>query len=95
MNISGNESLKMTTKTRVRTKNHLNVLEAVYVTVLNPVLCKQKSFVTSLTLFQRTQRTHPLQKLVDTCTSSHTNISHTHTAHTHSQQKTSHLSPCK
>ena len=45
--------------TRARTKNHLNVLEAVYISVLNPVLCKQKSFVTSLTLFQRTQRTHP------------------------------------
>ena len=44
---------------RARTKNHLNVLEAVYIGVLNPVLCKQKSFVTSLTLFQRTQRTHP------------------------------------
>ena len=42
-----------------KTKNHLNVLEAVYISVLNPVLCKQKSFVTSLTLFQRTQRTHP------------------------------------
>ena len=45
--------------TRARTKNYLNVLEAVYISVLNPVLCKQKSFVTSLTLFQRTQRTHP------------------------------------
>ena len=45
--------------TRARTKNHLNVLEAVYISVLNHVLCKQKSFVTSLTLFQRTQRTHP------------------------------------
>ena len=45
--------------TRARTKNHLHVLEAVYISVLNPVLCKQKSFVTSLTLFQRTQRTHP------------------------------------
>ena len=45
--------------TRARTKYHLNVLEAVYISVLNPVLCKQKSFVTSLTLFQRTQRTHP------------------------------------
>ena len=45
--------------TRARTKNHLNVLEAVYISVLNPVICKQKSFVTSLALFQRTQRTHP------------------------------------
>ena len=45
--------------TRARTKNHLNVLEAVYISVLNPVLCKQKSFVTNLTLFQHTQRTHP------------------------------------
>ena len=45
--------------TRARSKNHLNVSEAVYISVLNPVLCKQKSFVTSLTLFQRTQRTHP------------------------------------
>ena len=45
--------------TRARTNNHLNVLEAVYIRVLNPVLCKQKSFVTSLTLFQRTKRTNP------------------------------------
>ena len=45
--------------TRARKKNHLNVLEAVYISVLNLVLCKQKSFVTSLTLFQCTQRTHP------------------------------------
>ena len=81
--------------TRARTKNHLNVLEAVYISVLNPVLCKQKTFVTSLTLFQRTQRTHPSRKLVDTCTRSHTNISHTHTMHTHSQHQTSHSSPCE
>ena len=49
--------------------------------------------MTSLT--QRTQRTHPSYKLVDTGTRSQTNISHTHTAHTHSQHKTSHSSPCK
>ena len=35
-----------------RTQHHLNVLEAMYIYVLNPVLCKQKSFVTNLTLFQ-------------------------------------------
>ena len=40
--------------TRARTKNHLNALEAVYISVLNPVLCKQESFATSLTLFQHT-----------------------------------------
>ena len=44
--------------TRARTKNHLNVLEAVYISVLNPVLCKQKSFVTSLSDIVSAHTTH-------------------------------------
>ena len=37
---------------RGRSKYHLDVLEAVYISVLNPVLCKQKMSVTYLQLFQ-------------------------------------------
>lgn len=37
---------------RCRSKHLLNVLEAMYIYLLKPVLCKQKSFVTSLTLFK-------------------------------------------
>ena len=68
--------------TRAMTNNHLNVLDAVYISVLNPVLCKQKSFRINLTLFQRTQRTHPSYKLVDTCTEV-TRTFHTRTLRTH------------
>ena len=39
---------------RCRSDHHLSVLEAMYIHVLSPVLCKQKSFVTSLTLFNLT-----------------------------------------
>ena len=35
-----------------RTKCHLDVLEAMYIHVLDPVLCRQKRFVTYLTLFK-------------------------------------------
>ena len=38
---------------RCRSDHHLAVLEAMYIHVLSPVLCKQKSFVTSLTLFNQ------------------------------------------
>ena len=35
-----------------RIKCHLDVLEAMYINVLDPVLCRQKRFVTYLTLFK-------------------------------------------
>ena len=38
--------------TRGRDKLHLSVLEALYIYVLEPVLCKQKLSVTNLTLFR-------------------------------------------
>ena len=41
-----------------RSKHHLNVLEAMYIHVLKPVLCKQKSFVANLTLFKHAPSTH-------------------------------------
>ena len=37
--------------TCARNKHHLNVLEAIYIRLLKPVLCKQKIFVTNLMLF--------------------------------------------
>ena len=37
--------------TCARNKHHLNVLEAIYIRLLKPVLCKQKMFVTNLMLF--------------------------------------------
>ena len=36
---------------RARTKRHLHVLELVFIHILLPVLCKQKSFVMDLKLF--------------------------------------------
>ena len=43
-----------------RSKHHLNIFEAIYIHVLKPVLCKQKSFVANLTLFKHanTARIH-------------------------------------
>ena len=35
-----------------RNQSHLDVLEALYINVFDPVLCKQKLFVTNLTLFR-------------------------------------------
>ena len=43
---------------RCRSKHHLNILEAMYIHVLKPVLCKQKSFVANLTLFKHAHSTH-------------------------------------
>ena len=37
---------------RGRSKSHLDVLEAVYICECDPVLCKQKNFVTYLKLFR-------------------------------------------
>ena len=36
---------------RARSRQHLNILEAVYIWLREPILCKQKSFVTTLQLF--------------------------------------------
>ena len=36
----------------------VNILEAMYIHVLKPVLCKQKSFVANLTLFKHAHSTH-------------------------------------
>ena len=41
-----------TVLSRARTKSHLNVLEAMYIHLLKPVLCIQKSFVSTLSLFK-------------------------------------------
>ena len=43
---------------RCRSKLHLNILEAMYIHVLKPVLWKQKSFVANLTLFKHAHSTH-------------------------------------
>ena len=43
---------------RGRTKSHLNVLEAMYIYVMNPVLCKQKMYVTNLSLFKHAHVTN-------------------------------------
>ena len=43
---------------RCRSKHHLNILEAMYIHDLKPVLCKQKSFVANLTLFKHAHSTH-------------------------------------
>ena len=43
---------------RCRSKDHLNILEAMYIHVLKPVLCKQKSFVANRTLFKHAHSTH-------------------------------------
>ena len=43
---------------RCRSKHHLNILEAMYIHVLKPLLCKQKSFVANLTLFKHAHSTH-------------------------------------
>ena len=46
---------------RCRSKHHLDFLEAMYIHVLEPVLFKQKSFVTSLALFKHSHSTHAVQ----------------------------------
>ena len=51
-------SLKKKKKKKKRSKHHLNILEAMYIHVLTPVLCKQKSFVANLTLFKHAHSTH-------------------------------------
>ena len=43
---------------RCRSKHHLYILEAMYIHVLKPFLCKQKSFVANLTLFKHAHSTH-------------------------------------
>ena len=47
---------------RCRSKHHLNILEAIYIHVLKIVLCKQKSFVASLTLDKPAHRTRSHQE---------------------------------
>ena len=43
---------------RCRSKYHLNILEAMYIHVLKPGLCKQKSFVAILSVFKHAHSTH-------------------------------------
>ena len=45
---------------RARTKQHLKVLEALYIQSIKPVLCRQKQFVNDLTLF-RVKRSVPIR----------------------------------
>ena len=43
-----------TVLSRCRSKQHRDVLEAMYIRCCKPVLCRQKSFVVNLTLFRHT-----------------------------------------
>ena len=47
-----------TVLSRCRSKQHRDVLEAMYIRCLKPVLCRQKSFVVNLTLFRPTYSMH-------------------------------------
>ena len=47
-----------TVLSRCRSKQHRDVLEAMYIRCCKPVLCRQKSFVVNLTLFRHTHSMH-------------------------------------
>ena len=67
---------------RCRSKHHLNILEAMYILVLKPVLCKQKSFVANLTVQTRTQHTGKHTEWVcHPCSHKHTIHAHSHNSH--------------
>ena len=63
---------------RCRSKHHLNILEAMYIHVLKPVLCKQKSFVANLTLFKHAHSTHSHKHTEQSVTHVHTSTPFTH-----------------
>ena len=64
---------------RCRSKHHLNILEAMYIHVLKPVLCKQKSFVANLTLFKHAHSTHSHKHTVSSLSPMFTQAHHPHT----------------
>ena len=45
--------MKFTVLAHARSDYHLKILEAIFITSPNPVLCKQKQFVPSLKIFNR------------------------------------------
>ena len=47
-----------TVLSRCRSKQHRDVLEAMYIRCFKPVLCRQKSFVVNLTFFRHTHSMH-------------------------------------
>ena len=65
--------------TRGRSRSHLDILEAMYIKHLKPVLCKQKTYVSYLTLFQHAHSCNTtMYSHSHTSPNSHHSVSHPH-----------------